>query len=104
MTAKSLLFLFCSAVFARADTAVVISAGYSTPVQIPVAPGQIITFFVSGIGQSLTQNVVAAPGALPASLAGISATLKQAGRSVTAPLLEVGPVSTCSLFYAQPCG
>jgi len=90
-------------VFARADTAVVISAGYSEPVQIPVAPGQIITFFVSGIGQSLTEKVVAGPGALSASLAGISATLQQLS-PVTAPLLEVRPVSTCSPFLPQPCG
>jgi uncharacterized protein (TIGR03437 family) len=104
MNTKSLLFLFCSAVFARANTAVVISAGYSMPVQIPVAPGQIITFFVSGIGDSLTESVVAAPGALSASLAGISATLQQTTRPVTAPLLEVRPVSTCSPLPPQPCG
>ena len=97
--------VFCSAaVFGQADNPLIVSAGYSAPVQVSVAPGQIITFFVSGIGRSLSQKVTAGSDSLPKSLAGISATLQQASRQVATPLVEVRPVSTCSPFPQVTCG
>ena len=97
--------VFCSvAVFGQADNPLIVSAGYSAPAQVSVAPGQIITFFVSGIGRSLSQKVTAASASLPKSLAGISATLQQASRQFATPLVEVRPVSTCSPFPQVTCG
>ena len=97
--------VFCSvAVFGQADNPLIVSAGYSAPAQVSVAPGQIITFFVSGIGRSLSQKVTAVSDSLPKSLAGISATLQQASRQFATPLVEVRPVSTCSIFPQVACG
>jgi uncharacterized protein (TIGR03437 family) len=89
--------------FAQANT--VVGAGYSAPVPLIVAPGQVVTLFVQGIGASLTQPVRAPSGPLPATLAGISVTLKQIGSETPVPLLSVQPVSTCSSSLSQgSCG
>jgi uncharacterized protein (TIGR03437 family) len=70
-----------------------------------VAPGQVVTLFVQGIGASLTQPVRAPSGPLPTTLAGISVTLKQIGSDTPVPLLSVQPVSTCSQNLSQgSCG
>jgi uncharacterized protein (TIGR03437 family) len=73
----------------------VVGAGNVAPAPIKVAPGQIVTLFVSGVGASLTGPVRAkGNGTLPASLAGISVTLRQCtDRAV--PIVDVRPVSTC---------
>jgi uncharacterized protein (TIGR03437 family) len=90
-------------VFAQTNT--VVGAGYSAPVPVNVAPGQVITLFVDGIGASLTQTVRAPSGALPLTLAGISATLKQGSSNTPVPLLSVQPVPTCSPVLSQgSCG
>src|SRR5215467_307372 len=62
---------------AFAQTNTIVGAGYSAPVPLTVAPGQLVTLFVEGIGASLTQPVRASSVALPTALAGISVTLKQ---------------------------
>lgn len=82
--------LFLASVSANAAT--VVAAGYSSPRSISIAPGQIITFFVSGIGATLTGPVRANTASLPTSLAGISATLNS---SSAMPMLAVEPVATC---------
>ncbi|MGH9612962.1 MAG: hypothetical protein ACRD4P_07780 [Bryobacteraceae bacterium] len=82
----------------------IVGAGYSTPVPVNVAPGQLMTLFVRGVGQSLTQPVAAArDGNLPKSLAGISVTLRQ-GSDLPVPILEVRPVSTCIDASQAGCG
>jgi uncharacterized protein (TIGR03437 family) len=89
--------------FAQANT--VVGAGYSAPVPLTVAPGQVFTLFVQGIGASLTQPVRAPSGPLPTTLAGISVTLKQFSSETPVPLLSVQPVSTCSSNLSQgSCG
>jgi uncharacterized protein (TIGR03437 family) len=75
-------------------TGTVAGAGYAAPAPISVAPGQIVTIFAAGVGQSLTKPVQAPAGTLPTTLAGISVTVHQISDK-PAPLLEVRPVSTC---------
>ncbi len=68
--------------------------GYTSPVVLPVAPGQLITLFVPNSGISLTGPVRAPAGALPTSLAGFSAIFRQ-GSDTPMPILMVQPISTC---------
>jgi hypothetical protein len=90
---------------AFAQTNTVVGAGYSAPAPLTVAPGQVVTLFVHGIGASLTQPVRAPSGPLPTTLAGISVTLKQFSSETPVPLLSVQPVSTCSSSLSQgSCG
>ena len=58
-------------------TPIVTGAGYTLPAPVNVAPGQILTVYVQGIGSALTQPVRNPGYPLPTSLAGISATLQQ---------------------------
>jgi len=73
----------------------IMGAGYVSPTPLQVAPGQVITIFGAGVGSSLTQTVLAGPGNWPASLAGISVTIRQ-GTDMLAPILKVSPVSSCA--------
>lgn len=73
---------------------VVTSAGYLLPAPVNVAPGQVLTIYVQGIGSALTQPVRASGNTLPTSLGGISVTLQQ-GSNRPVGILDVRPVSTC---------
>lgn len=73
---------------------VVTGAGYTLPAPVNVAPGQVLTIYVEGIGSTLTQPVGASGNALPTSIAGISATLQQ-GANHAVGIVDVRPVSTC---------
>jgi uncharacterized protein (TIGR03437 family) len=75
--------------------------GYVAPTPLPVAPGQLITLFVPNSGVSLTGPVRAPAGALPTSLAGVSAILRQF-RDTPMPILMVQPVSTCTTGAPPP--
>jgi uncharacterized protein (TIGR03437 family) len=77
------------------NTPTVTSAGYTLPAPINVAPGQVLTMYVQGIGSALTQPVRNSGYPLPTSLVGISATLQQ-GSNRPLGILDVRPVSTCS--------
>ena len=105
---KSLLFLligFQLSVGAQATfKPSVVAAGYITPTPITVAPGQIITFFVHGVGAGVTQAVFASGIPLPASLAGISAVIKQFNPDLPVPMLSVQPVATCADPSQAGCG
>ena len=70
---------------AFAQTNTVVGAGYSALVPLTVAPGQLVTLFVEGIGASLTQPVRAPSVPLPTVLAGISVTLKQFSSETPVP-------------------
>src|SRR5258708_30206535 len=76
--------------------------GYSYPVPLSVAPGQLITVFVYGANTQLTAPVRATGSLLPTMLAGVSVTYRQ-GMDQAAPILEVRPISTC-LGIPQPSG
>lgn len=100
------LLIFASV--ACAQTANMIAgAGYSFPVPINAAPGEILNLYVQGIGSGLTQRATATSLPLPTQLAGISVTLTQRNpsQSVPVPILAVRPLSTCtSTASATPCG
>jgi uncharacterized protein (TIGR03437 family) len=68
------LLLCGSVVFSQSLT----SSGYTPPAPVPVAPGQIATFYVSGLTSS----------------AGLTATLEQ-GSNVSAPIQSIRYVSQC---------
>src|SRR5262249_61091697 len=55
----------------------VVGAGYTLPTPITVAPGQVITLFVQGVGNNLTRPVQADRLPLPTTLAGISVSMPQ---------------------------
>lgn len=88
------LFLLPSAGFGQVSNTV-FGAGYSFPVPINAAPGQIFNLFVQGVGANLTQRVAASSLPLPTVLAGISVHLEQSPQSIAVPLLAVRPLSTC---------
>ena len=95
----------CAAAFAQGGGAVV-GAGYHTFAPTSVAPGQVITVFVTGIG-NVTQKYSAGSLPLPITLGGISATLNESGViTAAAPILAVFPSSAClaNIAAPQPCG
>ncbi len=85
---------FLSSAFLFAQTNTVVGGGHAGPAPVSVAPGEILTFFVDGLGISLTQPMRAPSGPLPTTLAGINVTLRQA-TDTPVPIIEVRPVSTC---------
>ena len=89
------------------QTNTIVGAGYVNPAPVSVAPGQILSFFVDGVGSSLTQPVHASTGALPPTLAGITVTLQQ-GSTLPVPLMDVRPVSMCPglspAVFSPACG
>jgi hypothetical protein len=100
------LIVFCISVAAAfAQGGAVVGAGYHTFAPVPVAPGQVITVFVTGIG-NVTQKYSAGNLPLTTTLGGISPTLNELGvTTAAAPILAVFPISTCLANIApQPCG
>lgn len=107
MKSKMLMWITIAGVatvFAQSPPSVVVSAGYTFAAPVNVAPGQVLTFFVQGIGRGITGPVRAPDGMdLPMSLAGISATLQQ-GANRAVPMLDIRPVSTCAtVAVSSPC-
>lgn len=99
-------FLVCTCALPQTNRAVVGSA-FVAPTPISLAPGQLTTIFVQGIGTGLTQPVVATTLPLPTTLAGISVSLRQAVSPqgpFDVPLLAVFPIKTCRDPQADPCG
>jgi uncharacterized protein (TIGR03437 family) len=92
-----LLILFSTGILPAQTPAAggVVAAGYDVPpTRISVAPGQVITFFVHGIGLGLSGPVRASSGQWPTTLGGISANFVQSG-TTPVPLLSVEPITTC---------
>jgi uncharacterized protein (TIGR03437 family) len=90
------LVCFAAGLAQTANT--VVAGGYTLPVPISAAPGQILNLFVQGVGSTLTERVAATSLPLPTTLANISVQLTQSAtpQSVAVPLLAVRPVSTCT--------
>lgn len=82
--------------FAADETASVVGAGYGPVAPVAVAPGQVITFYVHGIGTALKTPVVSNATPLPLSLAGITALMVQNSPSVSIPILAVEPLKNCA--------
>jgi len=102
------VFLCFDGVFAQGGSTV-FGAGYSLPLPVNAAPGQILNLFVAGVGAGLTGRVTATSLPLPYMIAGISVNLVQtvSPQTVPVPLLAVRPVSTCgseSPFGSANCG
>jgi hypothetical protein len=93
-----------SALAAADNTATVIGAGYALPNFVKVAPGQVITFFVHGIGAGLTKPVIASSLPLPTLLAGISAAFTRQGPAIPVPIIGVEPVSPVCNIVQPGCG
>ena len=101
------LMLLCSSAIAilaqsTVQQPIVSQAGYSFPVPLSVAPGQLITLFVQGVNTQLTAPVRATTTPLPTMLAGVSVNYHQ-GTDQAGAMLEVRPISTC-LGIPPPSG
>jgi uncharacterized protein (TIGR03437 family) len=97
--------VFCAlAGMAYAQTGAVVGAGYNLFAPLSVAPGQVITVFVTGIG-NVTQKVSAGSPPLPDTLAGVSTSVIQGLTPLPAGMLAVFPLNPC-LFGPTPaqCG
>lgn len=83
----------------------VIGAGYSAPYPLKVAPGQLVTLFVSGIGATLSSRVAATSLPLPYTLAGISVTIDELMNppllKEKVPILAVAPMSGVTAVTVQ---
>jgi len=79
-------------------------SGYASPTTIRVSPGQITTFFVSGLSMGTAKPQKATTLPLPNSLAGVSVTINQSSpkQSLPAPLLGVQQLNGCSNGGAPP--
>ena len=96
-TQLSMLLLSASCLFGQGPT--LVGAGYTDPL-IAVAPGQVVTFYLSGLKTVLPPpHSVKTPGfPLPGTLAGISATIVQMNPSATfpVPLFSVDQINMCA--------
>ncbi len=95
-----LALMLAGTLAAQSDIALV-GAGYVNPIPVRVAPGQVVTFFLTGMKTVLPPPFHAerAPSVpLPASLAGISATIRQSGPNtwLEAPIFSVDQINTCA--------
>ena len=92
-------------VFAQSSTPVIGMAGYSAPVPLTVAPGQLVTLFVPGFGSVVSGLVKAPSGPFPNKLAGVSAVFRQ-GSDQPSPIFEVQPIKACTALDppANSCG
>src|SRR5579863_590785 len=79
-----------------AQTSTLMSAGYDLPTPIQVAPGQIITLYISGTKTVLPSTIRATTVPLPPSLGGFSVTLRQGNNTYTAPMVSVTQTPNCT--------
>ena len=93
---------FCAMLFSLArlfgQNPILMGAGYANPTPIRVAPGQIITLYVSGTKTILPSDapIVKATGVpLPTTLAGFSVSVQQGDNTYAAPLLAVQQTTSC---------
>ena len=102
---KTLLFrnLVCLGIMGlaplSAQTPIFMSAGYTTPTPIQVAPGQVITLYISGtktVLPSQSPSIRATTIPLPKTLGGFSVTVRQGKNTYAAPLLSVVQTPNCT--------
>jgi len=92
-------FTVVSLATVSAQTPILMKAGYSAPTPIPVAPGQVITLYISGTKTVLppqNQSIRAATTPLPATLGGFAVTVRQGNKTYPAPLLSVAQTPNCT--------
>ena len=88
------VFFVCAGLVFSQSSAVVVGGGYNAFSPVSVAPGQVITIQVTGVG-NVTQKVTAGTLPLPKKLAGISALLIQGDIAIPAPIMAVFPLKAC---------
>ncbi len=83
--------------------AALVGAGYTVPVPVRVAPGQVKTLFVAGLNPDFSKPQAADGLPLPTTLAGISVSVNQPSlhQSFAAPLLAIRQITTCSPSVTQ---
>jgi uncharacterized protein (TIGR03437 family) len=94
--------LFCD------SSSIIMGAGYRNPIPLRLAPGQVVTIFVAGVGH-LDKSLSATGLPLPASLGGISVLMTQSygpKGPISVPSMAVAPFNTClnpGTFGTLPC-
>jgi uncharacterized protein (TIGR03437 family) len=86
-------FFVCAGFVFAQNSATVVGGGYNAFSPISVAPGQVITISVIGIG-NVSGKVTASPP-LPKKLAGISVSSIQGDTAIPTPILAVFPLKAC---------
>ena len=100
----TLIYLLATASGVADAASSIVAADYQIPTPVAVAPGQIITFFVHGVGAGLTGPVHATTTPLPTLLADISAMVVGINPAQPVPILAVEPISTCGDATQVGCG
>lgn len=102
---KSLVaFVVCARFVFAQSGAVVVGGGYDAFSPVSVAPGQVMTIQVVGVG-NVIQKVTAGSLPLPTKLVGISASLIQGNMTTPAPIMAVFPLKACPDGISQlKCG
>jgi uncharacterized protein (TIGR03437 family) len=82
---------------ASAQTPVISGLGYNVPSVLAVAPGQVLTLFVTDIGKQLSDRPTLAGSPVPNTFAGISVTVTPGDGSspLPAPILAAMLLDTC---------
>jgi uncharacterized protein (TIGR03437 family) len=97
---RILLIFVCAVNLARlfGQGLTLVGSGYSNPTLIRVSPGQITTFYVTGLRVDSSQPLKAKSLPLPVTLGGVSVTINQSfpKQSLTVPLLAVQQLNACS--------
>ena len=90
---------------AQSQTPAIIGGGYLDPSILSVAPGQLITLFIAGIGKHLSSKSLTASAPLPLILGGVTVTLRQssAPTTVSVPICAAVLTNTCQSLGNTPC-
>ena len=100
MLLRKLLLIFAVGIVASPmNGAVVVVDGGPPSTVVPLAPGQVATFHIQGIGSGLKGSIYATGLPLPTVLAGISVNLVQLFQgplSVPVPIFSIQLVSPCN--------
>jgi uncharacterized protein (TIGR03437 family) len=100
---ETILAFFLVVFLGFGQSGAVVGAAYLTPTPLAVAPGQLLTVFVAGVGQGITQRVSADVIPLPTTLGGLSVSWSQLGQPpAPVPLLAVFPIGTCTQGAPSP--
>ncbi len=97
--ATSLLFTAANVISAQPTIS---GAGYAVPVPAKVAPNQIVTFLVAGLG--VVPRAINTSTPLGNTLGGMTAVLKQFNPDLPVPIFAIEPLSTCSDNTQPGCG
>lgn len=84
--------------------AVMVRSGYYHDLEtVWAAPGQVLTFYLHGIGTRVTEPAVSRASLLPTSVAGIRVELSGV-RPIPVPILAILPLTGCNHPIIRECG